>query len=685
MKRSSLVPRTLAPAATAAIVAFSAAAACFVAAPFPVLAEDVDLLTDADTRIYGGIYPGGAGDLSGWDIATGDLDGDGVQDLLISAMYADGPGDTRWSTMDLWFFFGQARDDWRPEISAPDSADIIFYGGYNPLNDDSNFSGWDVACGDIDGDGIDDLAFSAPHTDGPAGDRNATGAIYVYYGRPRSEWLPVYDTMGAVGPAADIEIYGADDNDSIGGRDMSGSHGANVSKSLAIGDITGDGRAEIIFGAIYADGENNSTNSCGDVYVIFGNTREALTDLITVNPADPGRHVDVSIYGGSDADHFGFSIAVGDVDGDTIGDLMAGALYSDGPAANPRNGCGDVWLFFGQEATQWDGIYNIADAEYDCWIQGRAENGHAPYRLAAGDIDGDGKDDLVLSTPHNRVPVRPKAGEHMILFGRERTAWPQSIDLSSGYDVWFQGRDNVDTWGTVGVERFEIGCDAALGDVDGDGRADLLFGAKFGDSVENSRSNAGEAILIMGRDQSDFDAIYDLRLDPGIIEANIWGAETSTAGFYSYDAAGHVVLLADLSGDGTSDIVTAAPLADGPGNSISEAGETYIVFSDGLSGIAGNTALKPWRTRLVLGPNPSPGWMRGSFTLECPRSTMVDIVDIEGRVVRTLFAGRAPAGLTELAWDGRDGFGRPVTSGIYLARLRARGRVPIVTRLAVTR
>jgi len=267
----------------------------------------------------------------GWDVTAGDLDGDGVQDLLISAPYADGPGDTRWSTMDLYLFFGRPAAAWQTVLAANGSADVIFYGGSNPVTSDSNFPGWDLACGDIDGDACDDLAFSAPHADGPAGDRNATGAIYIYYGRPRADWAPVYDTMGEVGPVADIEIYGADENDAIGGIDLAGSLGANVAKSLALADLTGDGRAEIIFGAVYADGPNNARNSCGDAYVVFGDTREALTQLITVRPEDPGRHADIAFYGAVEMDFFGFCLAVGDLDGDTFGDLTVGALYSDGP------------------------------------------------------------------------------------------------------------------------------------------------------------------------------------------------------------------------------------------------------------------------------------------------------------------------------------------------------------------
>ncbi len=655
---------------------------------------DMDLAAGADALIYGDRFPGGAGDLSGWDIAAGDLDGDGIQDLVISAPYADGPGDTRWSTMDMYIFFGRPEASWGSELPANTAADVIVYGGFNPGTGDSDFPGWDIACGDIDGDGFDELAFSAPHADGPAGDRNATGAIYIYYGRPRAQWPPVCDTMGEVGPAADIEIYGADENDSIGGRDLAGSLGANVTKCLELGDITGDGRAEVLFGAVYADGPDNNRNSCGDLYVVFGNTRDELTDLITVRPEDPGRDVDVSIYGGAEMDFFGFSAAVGDFDGDTVGDLAVGALYSDGPAGAPRNGCGDVWIFFGRGADLWSAAYDIQSGAFDRHLQGRAENGHAPYRLAAGDIDGDLRDDLVLATPHNRAPVRPKAGEWQIFFGREEAAWPVDVDLAAQADVWFQGRNNVDVWGTVGVERWEIGCDAALGDIDGDGRDDLLLGAKFGDSVGDSRPNAGEAMLILGREQAAFDPVYDLLTQPALIAENIWGAEAGVTGdVYHYDAAGHVVLLADLAGDGLADLVLAAPFADGPGNTVPEAGEVYILFRSDPAGLpdpvfagGGHLALEVW-------PNPSQGEVTLRYALPRAGGGRLEVFDAEGRRVwmRAIAAGDRVRGTDGACFAGSLPWGTPAaegplaSSGVYLVRLSDGGGRERVRRLVVTR
>ncbi len=494
-----------------------------------------------------------------------------------------------------------------------------------------------------------------------------SAAIYIYYGRARAQWEPVYDTAGEVGPPADIEIYGADENDSIGGRDLAGSLGANVSKCVVLGDLTGDEKAEIIFGAVYADGPANARNSCGDVYIVFGDTREALTSLITVLPADPGREADVALFGGAEMDFFGYSAAVGDYNGDGLGDLAVGALYSDGPAASPRNGCGDVWVYFGRPAQAWQAQYDVLAGEFDRHLQGWAENGHAPYRLAAGDVDGDFHDDLVFATPHNRTPVRPKAGEWRLFFGRAASAWATDIDLAGGDGVWFQGRDNVDVWGSVGVERFEIGCDAALGDVDGDGRDDLLLGAKFGDSIANSRANAGEALLILGRDQSEFAAVYDLQTQPGIIAQNIWGAEMGVTGdFYHYDAAGHTVLLADLDGNGRGDLVLAAPFADGPGNTIPEAGEVYLLFSTDPAGVTPPVA---WNGALELRvwPNPSAGAVALRYALPRDAGGRLEVFDPQGRCVYKQILAGVTAGT--LVWDARAADKRRLPSGVYLARV----------------
>jgi hypothetical protein len=78
----------------------------------------------------------------------------------------------------------------------------------------------------------------------------------------------------------------------------------------------------------------------------------------------------------------------------------------------------------------------------------------------------------------------------------------------------------------------------------------------------------------------------------------------------------------------------------------------------------------PLAMRLVSA-NPSRGDARFTLTAPAGRDIVVQVVDVRGRLVRTLHEGAAGAGLTTLVWDGRDAAGRPAASGLYLAVARA--------------
>ena len=73
-------------------------------------------------------------------------------------------------------------------------------------------------------------------------------------------------------------------------------------------------------------------------------------------------------------------------------------------------------------------------------------------------------------------------------------------------------------------------------------------------------------------------------------------------------------------------------------------------------------------------PNPFNPMTTVSFSLATAGRATVDVLDLQGRVVRTLFAGDLPAGVRALVWDGRDDAGREMASGAYLARLQSGGR-----------
>ena len=74
-------------------------------------------------------------------------------------------------------------------------------------------------------------------------------------------------------------------------------------------------------------------------------------------------------------------------------------------------------------------------------------------------------------------------------------------------------------------------------------------------------------------------------------------------------------------------------------------------------------------------PNPFNPTTQLRFSLAAAGRAAVDVIDLQGRVVRTLFVGDLPAGESSLVWDGRDDAGRAVASGAYVARLRSDGEI----------
>ena len=78
----------------------------------------------------------------------------------------------------------------------------------------------------------------------------------------------------------------------------------------------------------------------------------------------------------------------------------------------------------------------------------------------------------------------------------------------------------------------------------------------------------------------------------------------------------------------------------------------------------------PPRFRLAHAPNPVNPSTTIRFTLEAPDEARLSIYDVNGRLLRSLFVGRAEAGETRVSWDGRDDAGSPLPSGVYLYRLQ---------------
>lgn len=611
-------------------------------APRSASSEVIDLRDGARTTFFGGEDAAGQGDAYGWAMAFGDVDGDGWTDFLCSSANAEGPNDAHAShEQDVYLFFGRDRTEFDSlyAVDAPGVADIVFYHG-----------GFSMACSDIDGDGYDDVILSEIYR---------IPASYVIFGAPRQELRSVYDFEEG------HYDYTPPDLVVVGSSMLGGSILTNlVSHSLVSGDVNDDGYSDIVIGN-YQGADGLAGRTGGATYIIFGRPRDRMPRVIDVDYGSELPHPDVVIYGES-SEEYPFTLAIGDLDGDGTDDLVASTMRGLG---EEHNAPGEIHGFWGKR--EWKSVYDTQIESFDFAFHG-ASGFSIGYRLATGDLDGDGRDELILGAATHHPDALPderrNMGEYRILFGRPRGMWPKWSDAIEMTDVFILGAETGEALNLNGPRHWGIAFSLATGNRDGDGFDDLLIGAGHGRRPDGSVT--GRAYLLRGRPRGAWPPFIDLRDGYDTI---LYGVNSGGSPGYQFDLFGYTTGMADIDGTGLDELFIAAQFADGPDNSSSDAGEVYVIYDADTAAVVPVAEAPPPRAAL-LANYPNPFNPATTLRFRAPRGALVSltIYDALGReVARPVVRERMLDEEKEIRWEARDGGGRPLPSGVYFVKLRA--------------
>jgi hypothetical protein len=328
------------------------------------------------------------------------------------------------------------------------------------------------------------------------------------------------------------------------GSDATGADGgASSSGSSSGGSSSGGG----------SSGDGSGPGSPGD----GGTGTEPLPPPCAIPLSEVAQGIGGFVLDGeAEGDRSGFWVnGAGDLNGDGLADVVIGA--SDHNAMEIDN-AGRAYVAFGKLDTEPVPLADVTAGLAGFAIDGESQHGHAGWSVSgAGDVNGDGLADVLVGTPRADPNGIDWAGRIYVVFGKAHTdkVTPESLEAGIGGFVIDGEGEHYDTGARV----------SSAGDVNGDGLADMIVGARS--ACPHDAYWAGRAYVVLGKQDTEPVSLASL-------QAGVDGFVLS--GEVEHDNAGAAVGGAgDVNGDGFDDVLVGAPFADPNGDA---SGRVYVVF-----------------------------------------------------------------------------------------------------------
>jgi hypothetical protein len=501
--------------------------------------------------------------------AAGDINGDGFADVLIGASaYGIISSDRR-----AFVVFGSDQG-FLPQIDLHDlSADrggdgskgFVFLPAVPDV--EHSYLGRSVAgAGDVNGDGFDDIILGDAAAN--PGGRSFAGMAYIVFG-------------SAAGFPADFELsrlLARNGGDGHLGFTLNGPEsGDNVATEVAgAGDSNGDGFADVLVNALYSAPSS-------EFFLVFGSGQPfppefELGALFAANGGDGSKGVVLFGLDGTELSRYGLRTisTAGDVNGDGVDDLALGIYRASVDGAED---VGRIFVVFGSREGFPAELHlssllkqNGGDGSIGFVINGVGTDSEAGHAVgAAGDVNADGVDDLVVN---GRADDRARRA--WVIFGRKEP-FGAEFELSSLLKA--NGGDG--SKGFVAIEGdddyFIFNDVTGGGDVNGDGLDDLLLSSA--DASPHGIESAGRSYVLFGRDYgfpAEFQ-VADLLPDSG----GDGGTGFVIDGIHEGDAVGFAGAVGDVNGDGIDEIIVSGigvTTFEYSAYTYDDAGATYVIF-----------------------------------------------------------------------------------------------------------